>query len=156
MTEITEEYEKIIKAQKTMKEQQTLVQSLLDMSNSVSDYAEQILDHVTGITKLSVQADHLTDEGEGRISGVVQQMEQISIRAENTQGRMSHLSGLSKDILNIVGVLQQIAAQTKLLSLNAAIEAARAGEHGLGFGVVATEVRKLADSSSASAREVKG
>lgn len=63
--------------------------------------------------------------------------------------------GLSKDVLKITGVLQKIAAQTKLLSLNAAIEAARAGEYGLGFGVVASEVRKLADNSSTSSKEVE-
>jgi methyl-accepting chemotaxis protein len=102
-----------------------------------------------------IRADALTDEGEDQIDGVVSQMEQISIRAQGTQTRMDRLAGLSNDVLKIVSVLQEIAAQTKLLSLNAAIEAARAGEHGLGFGVVAKEVRKLADSSGSSAKEVE-
>lgn len=155
MTQITTEFDHIDKAQETMKEQQTLVQSLVDMSKEVSTYAETMYNHVSSIKDLSGRADALTDEGEEQINGVVSQMEQISTRAQDTQVRMNRLTGLSNDVLKIVSVLQEIASQTKLLSLNAAIEAARAGEHGLGFGVVATEVRKLAESSGSSAKAVE-
>lgn len=59
-----------------------------------------------------------------------------------------------RTIAEKIGIVQEIAYQTNLLSLNAAIEAARAGQHGRGFGVVAAEVRKLADRSQAAAKEI--
>jgi len=93
-------------------------------------------------------------QGDSCVDAAYVAMTKIDSAVLGTAEKMRLLERRSGEIFEIIGLIEEIATQSKLLSLNAAIEAAHAGEAGRGFAVVADEVRRLADSSTQATKDV--
>lgn len=129
--------------------------------NQLSIATQQIATSVTEIAGSTSQTADQTSAGTQSVTDVTQQVVNASGEAKKAQehlgalkGRMHELEEATATIDGLVTVVRNVADQTNLLALNAAIEAARAGELGRGFGVVASEVRTLAEQSRESVSEI--
>jgi methyl-accepting chemotaxis protein len=109
---------------------------------------EEITSNVVGTSKRTSEARDVVRDTSARA-------EQSGQVVRNAVAAMERIEQSSKQIGQIIGVIDEIAFQTNLLALNAGVEAARAGEAGKGFAVVAQEVRELAQRSATAAKEIK-
>ncbi|MDE8350057.1 MAG: methyl-accepting chemotaxis protein [Acidocella sp.] len=110
------------------------------------------LDEITATVRRTAAS---ADEANAIVDKAKSDTEHSSVTVKETVAAMSGIETSSRQIGNIIGVIDEIAFQTNLLALNAGVEAARAGDAGRGFAVVATEVRALAQRSADAAKEIK-
>jgi len=88
------------------------------------------------------------------VEAVAEEVRTLAAEAQQNAVSVQQLGERSRQIGQVVTLIQEIAGQTNLLALNAAIESARAGEHGRGFAVVAGEVRRLAERTTSATKEI--
>lgn len=127
-------------------------------NEAVENVSSQLI-KVTGSMHETLQTTSDTkqkiEQGKLYAINVTEQMDEINGKVTELAKVIHSLKNNSQEIHRIIEIITDISNQTNLLALNAAIEAARAGEHGKGFGVVAQEVRKLAEQSAGAADSIR-
>ncbi|WP_139492855.1 methyl-accepting chemotaxis protein [Brevibacillus dissolubilis] len=125
-----------------------------DQANLLQAKVDDVYTKTEALEMSARHAAGLTSEGLGKMHLLKTKAQENTQIAEESDQILRRLSKKAEEINSINGTIAKITKQTNLLALNASIEAARAGEAGKGFGVVAGEVRQLAEESSRAAMEI--
>lgn len=161
---ITEEIHSHVRAIALTMEQQSgfssqLSSSVVEISSTMEEFsstASQIAQHSQSVVERADRTLEDTKVGAAEVENLSFKVNDISQNIQANLSEIVELGRKSKEINKVMEIINNIANQTKLIAFNAALEAASAGEAGKRFGVVAVEIRRLADSVVESTAEIEG
>lgn len=136
-----------------------LSSSVVEISATMEEFsstASQIAQHSHGVVERADKTLEDTKVGAAEVENLSFKVNDLSQNIRENLGEIVELGRKSKEINKVMEIINNIANQTKLIAFNAALEAASAGEAGKRFGVVAVEIRRLADNVVESTAEIEG
>lgn len=153
MTQVTQSANELASGSSQISEEITYI------SSAIKDIEIKVTAYTSSTKEMNDKSEamiRLVEQGQRAVESQSEGMKRNVEATTTVSETIDRLAEQAKGISRITKSISEIAEQTNLLSLNASIEAARAGEHGKGFAVVAQEVRKLAEESTSSTKEVFG
>ena len=139
----------------TVAEQASSLREIAATSKEISATSTQLLTTMAGVSEAVAQAGANARTGHGDLDRMQEAMQQLLKSTASVSSRLGAISDRAGKISSVVTAINKISDQTGMLALNAAIEAEKAGEYGKGFSVVAREISRLSDQTSAATEEIE-
>ena len=139
-----------------LSQQSAAVAEITSTTEELSASSTQIAEHAKSVVDVATKTWEDTKKGATSVETVIMKMNEINSDSQTTINEIVALGRKSKEISKIMEIINNVADQTKLIAFNAALEASSAGEAGKRFGVVAVEIRRLADGVMESTGEIEG
>jgi len=136
-------------------EESASISEITSTTEELSASSTQIADHAKAVVDIAQKTWEDTKKGATAIESMIMKMSEIHGNSQKSASEIMDLGRKSREISKVMEIINSIADNTKLLAFNAALEASSAGEAGKRFGVVAAEIRRLADSVTESTREIE-
>ncbi|MCU0722867.1 MAG: methyl-accepting chemotaxis protein [Planctomycetes bacterium] len=136
-------------------QQATAVQEASTTSKEIAVTAKEITSTALSVLEMAEKASQACGKGMETVERAIEGMKDLQRQVQSVAMRMVELGENSQKIGDVLAIIEEISDRTNLLSLNAAIEAASAGEAGKRFGVVASEIRSLAERTGEQTKDIK-
>jgi methyl-accepting chemotaxis protein WspA len=139
----------------TVTEQAATTNQIKATVTEITATSKELLSTMNEVTEIAWKTSEGANAGRSSLQSMEKTMHQMMEATESIGSKLAVLSEKAGNINTVVTTINRVADQTNLLSLNAAIEAEKAGEYGVGFAVVATEIRRLADQTAVATWDIE-
>jgi len=139
----------------TVTEQAATTNQIKATVTEISATSKELVKTMSDVTEVAWKTSESANAGRSSLQRMETTMHQMVEASESIGSKLAVLSEKASNINTVVTTINRVADQTNLLSLNAAIEAEKAGEYGVGFAVVATEIRRLADQTAVATWDIE-